>query len=53
MEIANGSITIIEVRPGGIVRLLMFNDVAHVPVARQTWTGQGPAWPLPAQPKPK
>ncbi|HQY04750.1 MAG TPA: phosphoglycerate mutase family protein [Lacunisphaera sp.] len=53
MEIANGSITIIEIRPGGVVRLLMFNDISHVPVTQQTWTGQGPAWPMPEQPKSK
>lgn len=53
MEIANCSISIIEIRPGGGIRLLVFNDVSHVPVAKQTWTGRGPAWPLPTQPKPK
>lgn len=53
MEIANGSITIIEIRPDGTARLLVFNDVSHVPAAKQTWAGQGPAWPLPAQPKPR
>lgn len=53
MEIANSSITIIEIRPDSSVRLLMFNDISHVPVARQSWTGRGPAWPLPEQSKSK
>lgn len=49
MEIANGSITVIEIRPDNAVRLLIFNDISHVPMGQQTWTGRGPAWPLPEQ----
>lgn len=49
MEIANGSITMIQIRPDGSVRLQAFNEFAHVPVEKQTWSGRGPAWPLPAQ----
>lgn len=51
MEIANGSLTILQVRPDGTVRLQVFNDTAHVPLAKQTWSGRGPDWPLPAQPR--
>ena len=53
MDIANCSITIIEIRPDGSTRLLLFNDVSHVPVEKQTWVGKGPAWPLPSQPTAK
>jgi len=51
MEIANCSITIIQFRADGSVKLQAFNDVAHIPLAQQTWSGRGPGWPLPAQAK--
>lgn len=51
MEIANCSITLIQVRGDGKVRLQMFNDIAHVPLEKQTWSGNGPNWPLPANRK--
>ena len=44
MEIGNGSITILAVRPDGTTRLVCFSDVGHLPVARQTWTGKGAGW---------
>lgn len=53
MEIANGSITMIQVRPDGSTRVQQFNEIAHVPVAKQTWSGRGPDWPLAAQPRAK
>lgn len=49
MEIANCSITIIQVRADGTTRLQVFNDVSHIPHEQQTWSGRGPGWPLPAQ----
>ncbi|HLP26647.1 MAG TPA: histidine phosphatase family protein [Acidobacteriota bacterium] len=49
MEIANCSLTIIQVRADGATRLQVFNDVSHIPRAQQTWSGRGPGWPLPAQ----
>lgn len=45
MEIANCSITMIQIRADGTMRLQQFNEIAHVPVAKQTWSGKGPAWP--------
>ena len=51
MEIANCSITLIQVRGDGRVRLQQFNEIAHVPLEKQTWSGNGPAWPLPANRK--
>jgi serine/threonine-protein phosphatase PGAM5 len=45
MELANGGITVVAVRPDGATRLLLFNDIAHVPPASQTWAGRGPGWP--------
>ena len=51
LEIANCSVTMIQVRGDGVVRLQQFNEIAHVPLEKQTWSGNGPAWPLPAQPK--
>ncbi len=53
MEIANCSITFIQVRPDGTTRVQVFNDVSHVPLDKQTWSGKGPGWPLPAQPQAK
>ncbi len=53
LEIANASITMIQIRPDGTARVQLFNDVPHVPVAQQTWSGSGPTWPLPSQPKPR
>lgn len=53
MEIANCSITMIQIRADGQVRVQQFNEIAHVPVEKQTWSGRGPAWPLPAQPRAK
>ena len=44
MEIANGSITILAVRPDGTTRLVCFSDVGHLPVPKQTWTGKGAGW---------
>lgn len=49
MEIANCSITIIQVHPDGTTRVQVYNDVSHVPLDKQTWSGKGPGWPLPAQ----
>jgi serine/threonine-protein phosphatase PGAM5 len=49
MEIANGSLTILAVRPDGSVRLVSFSDVGHLPVAKQTWTGKGAGWSVPAK----
>lgn len=48
MEMANGSLTIIAVRPDGTTRLVCFNDVGHLPIAKQTWTGKGAGWGPPA-----
>jgi serine/threonine-protein phosphatase PGAM5 len=47
MEMANASITILAVRPDGTLRLVCFNDVGHLPVAKQTWTGNGAGWGAP------
>lgn len=44
LEIANGSITVITIKPDGAVRLVMYNDIAHVPTSKQTWAGRGPGW---------
>lgn len=44
MDIANGSITVITIKPDGNTRLVMYNEVAHLPTAKQTWAGRGPGW---------
>jgi probable phosphoglycerate mutase len=44
MEIANGSITILSVRPDGTTRLVCFSDVGHLAVPKQTWSGKGAGW---------
>ena len=48
MDIANASLTIITIHPDGTARLLVFNDVSHVPLAKQTWFGSkdAPFWPM-------
>ena len=48
MEIANGSLTILAVRPDGTTRLVCFSDVGHLPVPKQTWSGKGAGWGAPA-----
>jgi serine/threonine-protein phosphatase PGAM5 len=47
MEMANASITILAVRPDGTMRVVCFNDVGHLPVTKQTWTGNGAGWGTP------
>ena len=44
MGIGNASLTILAVQPDGSTRLLMDSDVGHLPVDKQTWTGNGPGW---------
>jgi serine/threonine-protein phosphatase PGAM5 len=44
MEIANGGITVIAIRPDGAARLLIYDEIAHVPPRYQTWAGRGPGW---------
>ena len=44
MEIGNGSLTVLAVRPDGSVRLVTFSDVGHLPAEVQTWTGKGAGW---------
>jgi serine/threonine-protein phosphatase PGAM5 len=44
MDIANGSVTIIAVRPDGTTRLVLYSDASHIPIAQQTWTGRGAGW---------
>jgi serine/threonine-protein phosphatase PGAM5 len=47
MDIANASISVLAVRPDGTTRLVMFSDVGHIPVEKQTWTGRGAGWGAP------
>ncbi len=44
MDCGNGSLTIVAVRPDGSTRLVMYSDVGHVPVEKQTWSGRGGGW---------
>lgn len=44
MDIANCSLTILAVRSDGTTRLVMFSDVGHIPIDKQTWTGRGAGW---------
>ena len=43
-DIANCSLTILAVRPDGTTRMVMYSDVGHLPVDKQTWTGRGAGW---------
>ena len=47
MDIGNGSLTVIVIRPDGTPRLVTFSDVGHLPVAKQTWSGKGGNWAVP------
>ncbi|HET9951469.1 MAG TPA: histidine phosphatase family protein [Candidatus Eisenbacteria bacterium] len=44
LDIGNASLTVISVRADGTTRLVMFSDVGHLPVAKQTWAGKGGGW---------
>lgn len=44
MDIGNGSLTVLAVRPDGSTRLVIYSDVGHIPLAEQTWTGKGAGW---------
>ena len=44
MDSANGSLTVISVKPDGSTRLVIYSDVGHLPVAKQTWSGRGGGW---------
>jgi serine/threonine-protein phosphatase PGAM5 len=44
MDIGNGSLTILAVRPDGSARLVMYSDVGHLPLDKQTWAGAGAGW---------
>lgn len=45
MTIANCSLTVIQVRADGTLRLVSYDDVGHIPVMLQTYTGQKRAAP--------
>ncbi len=47
LDIGNGSLTVLAVRPDGSTRLVMYSDVGHIPLADQTWTGRGAGWKAP------
>ncbi|HEU4335434.1 MAG TPA: histidine phosphatase family protein [Candidatus Eisenbacteria bacterium] len=49
MTIGNASLTVLAVRPDGSTRLVMFSDVGHLPVEKQTWLGRGAGWGSPAR----
>jgi serine/threonine-protein phosphatase PGAM5 len=49
MTIGNASLSVIAVRPDGSARLVMFSDVGHLPVEKQTWLGRGAGWGPPAR----
>ena len=44
LDIGNASLTIIAVRPDGTTRLVMYSDVGHLPIEKQTWVVRGPGW---------
>jgi serine/threonine-protein phosphatase PGAM5 len=46
-DIANASLTVLAVRADGTCRLVMYSDVGHIPVEKQTWAGRGPGWTVP------
>lgn len=44
LDCGNASLTIVAVRPDGSVRPVMYSDVGHIPVDKQTWSGRGGGW---------
>ena len=44
LDIGNASLTIVAVRPDGTTRLVLYSDVGHIPVKKQTWAGRGAGW---------
>lgn len=47
MDIGNGSLTVLAVRPDGSTRLVMYSDVGHLPLEKQSWAGRGAGWGKP------
>ena len=46
-DIGNASITVLVVRPDGVVRLAAYSDTGHLQATAQTWTGRGAGWSPP------
>ncbi len=44
MDIANASLTVINIRADGSTHLVTFSDAGHIPVEKQTWAGVGGGW---------
>ena len=44
LDAGNCSLTIISIRPDVSVRPVMYSDVGHIPVEKQTWSGRGGGW---------
>lgn len=44
LDCGNASLTIISVRPDGTIRPVMYSDVGHLPVEKQTWSGRAGGW---------
>ncbi len=47
LDIGNASLTIVAVQPDGTTRVVLYSDVGHLPVDKQTWAGRGPGWRKP------
>lgn len=44
LDCGNASLTIFAIRPNGTIRPVMYSDVGHIPVEKQTWSGRGGGW---------
>ena len=44
LDCGHASLTIISIRPDGKIRPVMYSDVGHIPVEKQTWSGRGGGW---------
>ncbi len=44
MDIGHASLTVIAVRPDGTTRVVIFRDVGHLPLEKQSWAGRGAGW---------
>ena len=46
-DAGNGGVTVVQVPATGAMRLAVLNDVSHIPLAQQTFSGRGGGWSAP------
>lgn len=46
-DAGNGGVTVVQVPATGAIRLAVLNDVSHIPLSQQTFSGRGGGWSAP------